>query len=261
MADLEIGITKDGICRITLNRPDALNAVTDEMFDTLAVELPKIGRDAAVRVVLLGSVGRGFCAGADVKGMKGNASSMPFETRVETLRRRQEAVVALHEMPKVTIARIQGVAAGAGMALAIACDLRVAAPQASFTTAFAKVGFAGDFGITYLLARIIGPDRAQRLLLTSEKLGARDALAIGLVTHLVEGDLTAEADAISAGLASGPVLAHGYIKANIREVESGNFRASLDAEAFRQIRLATSEDHTEAIRAFAEKRPPVFRGR
>lgn len=262
MSDLEIKIGAGGVATVMFNRPDALNAITNDMVDTLNAELPALGRDSAVKVVVLQAEGRAFSAGGDVKKMKGSASPLSFEERVAALRARQEAVIALWQLPKVTIARVQGVAAGMGFGFALACDFRVGGPKASFTTGFVKVGFSGDFGATWLLSRITGPDRAQQLFLSSDKVGAQKAAELGILSHLVEEDaLVGTVEKMAEGYAAGAVLAHGYIKANFRQVLMQDFRNSLDTEALHQIRLATTEDHSEALRAFAEKRAPVFSGR
>lgn len=260
--EIEIEVGKDGVALVTLNRPEALNSITDEMYKILIGELPKLGADSAVGAVIVAGNGRAFCAGANVKGMKGNTSPLTYEERVEALRTKQKFIVSLHEMPKVTIAKVHGVAAGAGMSLALTCDFRVASPKASFITSFANVGFSGDFGGTYFLSRLIGPARAQELYLTSEKISAEKALALGIISILTDEDkFDAETLRLARKFANGPRLAYARIKDNFKTAQTGDLHAVLESEALNQIRLAQSEDHTEAIRAFAEKRTPVFKGR
>ncbi|MBD0417326.1 enoyl-CoA hydratase/isomerase family protein [Oryzicola mucosus] len=253
---------EDGIATVTLNRPEVLNAINDSIIFPLIEDLEKIAQDPAIRVVILTGAGRAFSAGGDVKAMKGNANPMSYEDRVGLLRRRHELSRVLYEFPKVTIAMVNGVAAGAGFALSLACDFRLAARSAKFVTSFVTVGFAGDFGGTYFLTRLLGPSKAKELFLTSEKLDAERALSLGIVSKVVEDDaLVAETRAFARTFADGAVLAHGYIKRNFRAAETGTLQDVLDLEAFHQIRLAVSEDHTEAVNAFQEKRRPVFKGR
>ncbi|MCD2172270.1 enoyl-CoA hydratase [Rhizobium sp. C4] len=253
---------KDGIATITLNRPESLNALSDDMIFGLTDDLKRIATDPEVGAVIITGAGRAFCSGGDVKGMKGNKSELGYEERVELLRRRHELVKTLYEFPKITIAMVNGAAAGAGFALALACDFRIAGRSSKFLTSFVTVGFAGDFGGTYFLTRLLGPSKAKELYLTSEKLTAERAHDLGLVSKIVEDDdLGAETLAFARTFADGALLAHGYIKRNFRAAETGTLDEVLDLEAFHQIRLATSEDHVEALKAFAEKRKPAFKGR
>ena len=168
----------------------------------------------------------------------------------------------LHEIPKPTIAMVNGPAAGAGLAMALACDLRIASESARFITAFVKVGFSGDFGGSYFLSKLIGTGRARELYYTGEPLTAAQALALGLVSRVVDdAELAGATMALAARLARGPGIALGLMKQNFNRAETCTLSELLDLEALHQIRTARTEDHQEAARAFVEKRPPVFKGR
>ena len=253
---------ENGIATLTFNRPDSLNAISDDMLVLLREALFRLGRDPSIAVIALTGAGRAFCAGGDVKGMKGATSELSYEQRVGDLRWKHDVLRQLAEVPKLTVALVNGSAAGAGLGIALACDLRIATASAKFITSFVKVGFAGDFGGSYFLTKLLGSARARELYLLSEKLDAAEAFRIGLVTRVhADERFDEESRALLRDLASGPRLAYGYIKRNIQTAETGSLQQTLDAEASHQIRLATSEDHTEAIRAFRDKRAPIFRGR
>src|SRR6202035_3718234 len=201
---------KDGVAVLTLNRPDRLNAMSRPMLDALLEALPRLADDPAVGCVVLTGAGRGFCAGGDVKAMaEGNElGGQTMEEKAQALRSRMETSRLLHEMPKPTIAMVRGAAAGAGLSLALACDLRVASDNARFGTAFARVGFSGDFGGTYLLTQLVGPAKARELYFTAEVIGAEEALKLGMVNRVVPAaSLTEEVQAFAKRLAAGPVLA------------------------------------------------------
>ena len=180
----------------------------------------------------------------------------------ELLRHRVEVSRLLHDMRKPTLAMISGSAAGAGLSLALACDLRIAGKSAKLTTAFAKVGLSGDYGGTYFLTRLVGSAKARELYLTSPILMADEALALGLVTRVVpDAELEAAAHELAMSLAQGPSIALGYIKQNINTAERSTIEAVLDTEAMNHVRCTQTEDHHEAAKAFVEKRKPAFKGR
>lgn len=252
----------DGVTTLTFNRPDRLNAISAPMFERLLDILERIAADAAVGAVVLAGAGRAFSAGGDVGEMANRGTAETPAEAVRTLRRRMEIVRLLHEMPKPTLACVQGPAAGAGMCLAIACDMRIASPTASFTTAFAKMGYSGDYGGSYFLPRLVGPARARELYFTASRVDAEEALRIGLVNRVVEQSQLAEVtQATAAAFAAGPRLALAHMKRNLNLAGGNGLPALLDMEAEGQIRCRLTEDHREAARAFMEKRPPVFRGR
>jgi 2-(1,2-epoxy-1,2-dihydrophenyl)acetyl-CoA isomerase len=250
---------------VTLNRPERLNALTRTMMRALLAELAACASDEAVGCVVLTGAGNAFCAGGDVRVQADTASRGADQTperRADDLRTSMEASRLLHEMPKPTIAMLNGVAAGAGFSLALACDLRIAGESARLTTAFAKVGLSGDYGGTWFLTRLVGPALARELYFTSDVLDARRIEALGLANRVVpDAALEAETMALAARLADGPAVALRYIKRNLNVADTGSLAQSFDSEAFGMLRCRESEDHKEASRAFVEKRAPVFKGR
>ncbi len=254
---------EDGVLTLTLNRPDRLNALSWEMCDRLVRALERAASDRAVGAILLTGAGRAFCAGGDVKSMaEGSAAPETYEERTADLRRRMEASRLLHEIPKPTIAMIRGPAAGAGLSLALACDLRIAGEDARLTTAFAKVGLSGDFGGHYFLTRLVGTAKARELYFLSPVIDAKAALGLGLVHRVVaDAALGDETLALARALANGPRIALSYMKQNLNLAESASLPMVMDAEALRHSRCATTEDHREGASAFVEKRSPRFTGR
>ncbi|MDP6352692.1 MAG: enoyl-CoA hydratase-related protein [Alphaproteobacteria bacterium] len=264
MTEHVIETVADGVATLTLNRPERRNAMSPEMFAALLEALPRLAGDADVGVVVLTGAGGAFCAGGDVKAMAAGdgRESLALEARVQGLRAIMEVARWLHEMPKPTLAVVPGAAAGAGLSLALACDLRIAGESAKFTTAFAKVGYSGDFGGSFFLTRLVGTAKARELYFTAELLDAETALGLGMVNRVVaDADLAGEAAALAGRLADGPRIALGYMKRNLNAAEAGTLAALLDLEAFHHSRCGMTEDHREAARAFVEKRPPVFHGR
>ncbi|MCP5264727.1 MAG: enoyl-CoA hydratase/isomerase family protein [Burkholderiaceae bacterium] len=252
----------DGVLTLTMNRPDARNALSLEMSALLLESLRQAQTNPAVRAVVLTGAGGAFCAGGDVKAMAaGRDAAMSFEERVASLRDRADASRLLHEMAKPTVAVIPGAAAGAGLGMAMACDFRLAVSNARFTVAFAKVGLCGDYGASYFLTQLVGPAKAKELLMLSPVLDAAEAAAIGLVTRVHEPDAFADqARAFVRGLAEGPSVALGYIKQNVNLAAHADLRASIDSEATHQVRCMVTADHAEAAAAFVEKRAPKFSG-
>jgi len=251
-----------GVATLTLNRPDRLNALSAPILEGLLAALPRLANDAAVGAIVLTGAGRAFCAGGDVKRMAAEETVRSGEAAVALLRGRMEISRLLHEITKPTIAMVNGPAAGAGMAIALACDLRIAGQSARFVTAFANVGFSGDFGGSYFLAQLVGTGKARELYYTAEPLDAAQALALGVVNRVVpDADLAETTAAFARKLANGPRIALGLMKQNFNAAETGTLAALLDLEARRQVETGQTADHKEAARAFVEKRAPVFTGR
>jgi 2-(1,2-epoxy-1,2-dihydrophenyl)acetyl-CoA isomerase len=257
-------VVKDGVAVLTLNRPDRLNAMSAPMLDALLEALPRLADDADVGVVVLTGAGRAFCAGGDVKAMAEGREfgGTTLEEKAQVLRSYMEVSRWLHEMPKVTIAMVRGAAAGAGLSLALACDLRVASDTARFATAFARVGYSGDFGGSWYLTQLVGSAKARELYYTADIVDAPQALALGVVNRVVpDARLEDETMELAARLARGPRIAYRYMKRNFNAAESGTLKDSLDLEAWHHTRCGFTEDHRAAAKAFVEKREPVFKGR
>lgn len=258
---------EDGVLTLTLNRPEARNAMSDAMNQALAQQLAWAELEPAVKCVLLTGAGKGFCAGGDVKGMAahndGSGRPITLDAQIHRQRTNQRATAGrLFKMPKPTLAALPGAAAGAGFALALACDLRIMARTAIMTTAFARVGFSGDYGGTYFLTQLVGSAKARELYYLSERVSADEALRLGLTNWVCEPEaLMAQAREISLRLAAGPTVAYRYMKENLNRAMSGEVDDCLDLEATHHIHCGATEDHREAARAFVEKREPVFQGR
>jgi len=255
---------EDGVALLTLNRPDRLNALSREMLDAMLEALPRLAEDGNVGVVVLTGAGRGFCAGGDVKAMAEGreAEGTTLEERAQALRSRMEVARWLHQMPKPTVAMVRGAAAGAGLSIALACDLRVVSDNARFGTAFARVGYSGDFGGSWFLTRLVGTAKARELYYTAELIDAAQALALGLVNRVVaDATLESETMALARKIAKGPRVALRYMKRNMNAAETDSLEDHLDLEAWHHTRTGMTEDHREAARAFVDKREPTFKGR
>jgi 2-(1,2-epoxy-1,2-dihydrophenyl)acetyl-CoA isomerase len=255
-----------GVLTLTLNRPQARNAMSRAMNEALQRQLAEAELDPAVKVVVLTGAGAGFCAGGDVKGMAAGADparSMPIDEAIARQRLNQRATAGkLYGMPKPTIAALPGAAAGAGLALALACDLRILASTAVMTTAFAKVGFSGDYGGTFFMTRLIGSAKARELYFLSERVSADEALRLGLANRVCPPEALAdETRALARRLATGPSVAYRYMKENLNRAAGADLFDCLDLEATHHIHCGLTEDHQNATRAFVEKREPVFKGR
>ena len=252
---------EDGVAILTLNRPERLNALSPDMLQALSDALQRCAVDDAVGCIVLTGAGNGFCAGGDVKSMPTRVAQN-FEQRADGLRRMHRIPLLMRSMPKVIIGMVNGVAVGAGLGMALACDLRVAARSARFGTGFAKVGLSGDFGGSWLLTRLGGTAKARELYFLGDVIDSAEAQAIGLVNRLVDDTaLRSETMALARRIADGPRVTLGYTKRNLHAAETEPFSVVLEMEAVHQARTAQTEDHREAVAAFNEKRRPVFRGR
>jgi 2-(1,2-epoxy-1,2-dihydrophenyl)acetyl-CoA isomerase len=251
-----------GLLTITMNRPDRRNALNPDMTRGLVEAARRAMEDHEVRAVLLKGAGGTFCVGGDVKSMAdGSRPPLPFEAKMSNLRRGMEVSRILHEMPKPVVAQLDGAAAGAGLSIALSCDLRIASASVKLTTAFAKVGLSGDYGGTYFLTQMLGSAKARELYLTSPVLSAQEAHALGLVTKVVpDAEIDAAAHEFAMSLAQGPSITLGYIKKNINNAEHMSLEQCFDAEAIHHSRSGETADHKEAAKAFVEKRKPAFQG-
>ena len=249
---------------LTLNRPHRMNALTPELHHQLRKAVLDAAEDGEVGTVLLTGAGRGFCAGGDIKASSDRARQKreTVEERAESLRQHGQTTIALNQMPKITVALINGAAAGAGLTLALACDIRIAVKTAILRTAYAQIALAGDLGISYFLTRLVGPAKARELMFFNEKIPAEQAYQIGLVNRLVdEPGLTGQSLELINQLAEGPSVAFRYMKENLVLAESGSLEQVIEQEAHNSALAVRTEDVKEAAKAFREKRPPNFSGR
>lgn len=253
----------EAVGTILLNRPRAHNALTAEMKSALLAALRQAAASAEVRAVLITGAGPAFCAGQDLREHAGLLTAAQDGAAMDTVREHYNPIVlAIRSMPKPVIAAVNGVAAGAGASLALACDLRIAARGASFLMAFARVGLAADTGASWTLQRLVGAGRAAELLLLAEPLAANRALELGLVSQVVDdADLPAAASALAARLAMGPTAAYAGIKAELDYAAGHDLAAALEQEAEVQAALGRTADHLAATAAFAQKQRPTFQGR
>ncbi|MGZ6013749.1 MAG: enoyl-CoA hydratase-related protein [Caulobacteraceae bacterium] len=252
---------------ITLNRPQARNAMSDEMNQALGRQLAAAELDPAVKCIVLTGAGQGFCAGGDVKGMNdrnaGGGRTATLDEAIHNQRVNQRATAGkLFKMPKPTIAALPGAAAGAGLSLALACDLRIMARTAIMTTAFARVGFSGDYGGTYFLTQLVGSAKAREMYFLSERVNAEEALRLSLTNWVCEPEeLAAKTREVAQRLANGPTIAYRYMKENLNRAMAGEWDDCMDLEATHHVHCGQTADHKEAAKAFVEKREPVFTGR
>lgn len=257
---------RERVAVITLNRPEARNALSDHLTPALRTMIRVCGENPEVGALLITGAGTAFCSGGDVKGMgahrKQSTLDMSFDERVADLQERQRLLTgALVAVRKPTIAALPGPAAGAGLAIAMACDIRIGAQSAFISTGYLRVGLSGDYGIAWLLTRLVGTARARELMFTAEKVDAERAERIGLFNRVVpDAELRGAAFALARDMAQGPTLALRYMKDNLDEALAFDFATARDHEAERLIRGTMTADHREAVQAFIEKRKPNFTG-
>jgi len=262
---------EDGIAVLTLNRPQARNAMSADMNAGLARALEYAERAPSVRCIVVTGAAGAFCAGGDVKGMAGRgdsggtaSASATLDERIHNQRLNQRATAGrMFLMPKPVIASLPGPAAGAGMSLALAADLRIMADTAFLTSAFAKVGFSGDYGGTFFLTQMVGSAKAREIYYLSDRVSAEECLRLGITCQVVPAaELEAATLALARRLADGPAVAYRYMKENLNRAAMGaEVLECLDLEATHHVHTGLTEDHREAAKAFVEKRSPVFKGR
>lgn len=260
MKNIETSIT-EGIATISLNRPDKLNAFAGTMRDDLARALASAGENADVRVIVITGTGKAFSAGGDIDYMQSLQEKREIVEFTTLLSAGAAVVNSIREVDQPVIAAVNGIAAGAGLNLALACDMRIAAESARFSASFVRIGLHPDWGGTYFLPRVLGASRAMELMMTGRMVEADEALAIGLVDRIVPDDaLQEETSRLAATIAAGPPVAIRDIKKAVYESENNELRMQVRLETENQIRAFLSSDASEGMRAFREKREPRFRG-
>ncbi len=252
---------RERVAVITLNRPEVRNAMGDEITPYLREQIRERGRDDRVGAIVVTGAGTAFCAGGNVKGMGANrAQTMTPAERIADLKARERGLTgALRALRKPTIAALPGAAAGAGMALALACDVRIAAESAFLTTGYRNVALPGDYGIAWMLSQLVNSAKARELMFTAARVPAAEALALGLINRVVpDAELQQAAFEWAKEMATGPAAAMAAMKDNLDDAPHITFEQALDREAERLIPLQAHPDHREAVQAFIEKRKPVF---
>jgi len=258
---------RDRVAVITLNRPEVRNALSDDLTPALRSMIKSCGENSEVGALLITGAGTAFCAGGNVKGMGSHREKkkleMSYEEKVADLQERQRLLTgALISQRKPTIAALPGPAVGAGLAIAMACDIRIAAQSAFVSTGYLRVGLSGDYGIAWLLTRLVGTARARELMFTTEKVDAARCEAIGIVNRVVpDASLQEDAFSLAKSMADGPAIAMRYMKDNLDEALLVDFATARDHEAERLVRTTMTADHREAVQAFIEKRKAVFSGK
>lgn len=261
-----LGRVEDRVCVLTLNRPEARNALSDDLTPALRRMIADCAGDESIGCVVITGAGSAFCAGGDVKGMAGGSSRRRLrspEEAIEDLRVRQQTLTgAIYGLPQPTIAALPGPAAGAGLSIALSCDLRIAAESAFITTGFARIGLSGDYGASFFLTQLVGSGKARELFFTGDRVGAEECARLGIVNRVVpDADLEAETLALAHRLAAGPPIALRTMKHNLDRALRDDLSTCLATEAQGMVTSVQTEDHREAVRAFVEKRDPVFRGK
>ena len=258
----------DRVATITLNRPERKNALSDNLTPALRQTLLELNTAQEVGCIVITGAGNAFCAGGDVSGMGGGsndekpAHTPSIQDRVKTLQHKQETLtLRLFEHAKPTIASLPGPAVGAGMCIALACDIRIGSESAFIGTGYRNVGFSGDYGGSWLLTQLVGIAKAKELFFTGRRIQSDECLELGLFNQVVADEKLEESTTeLARQIASGPPIAIGYMKENINRSLELDLRGALAQEADRLMRCAQTNDHKEAVKAFMEKRPPVFQG-
>lgn len=265
MSDEKILLTekKNGVGIITLNRPDKLNAFSDELTFQLQDALKEMEKDKEVRAIILTAAGRGFCAGQDLQSRSIAQEMGERPSLGDSIRRRYNPIVIkLRRIEKPIIAAVNGVAAGAGASIAFACDYRIVTDKVNFIQSFTKVGLIPDSGATFILTRLVGLTKAFELMLSADKLSAEEALNLGIINKIVgEDDLMKEAVALAEKLAAGPTKAFGLTKRAVNRAIFDDLEELLEYEASLQEIAGRSDDFAEGVKAFVEKRTPQYTGK
>lgn len=278
MADVLLDKQADGVALVTLNRPDSLNAMGGTLMPELGDALEECERDRDVRCVALTGAGRGFCAGGDMRGFAARAGAgetkedakpvepPSFPAALERgaaglAQSQRRTAYRLHTMPKPTVALVNGAAAGAGMSLALSCDMRLLSDRAKLVPAFARIAFSGDYGGSYFLTKLVGFGRAREIYFTGEQIDPPRALALGIANRVIaHDDLLGEGIAFCAKIAAGPPGALARMKANFLRAEHARVEEAMDAEGFYMTLSGQTRDNREGIQSFVEKREPKFTG-
>ena len=258
----------DRVATITLNRPERKNALSDNLTPALRQTLLELNTAQEVGCIVITGAGNAFCAGGDVSGMGGGSNdekpayTPSIQDRVKTLQHKQETLtLRLFEHAKPTIASLPGPAVGAGMCIALACDIRIGSESAFIGTGYRNVGFSGDYGGSWLLTQLVGIAKAKELFFTGRRIQSDECLELGLFNQVVPDEKLEESTTeLARQIASGPPIAIGYMKENINRSLELDLRGALAQEADRLMRCAQTNDHKEAVKAFMEKRSPVFQG-
>ena len=250
------------VLTIKFNRPDKLNPIGDTIIPYAIDRIMEAVTDSGVGAIVVTGAGRGFCAGGDVSGMSEQYEEKTFDHNVQKLRNDQELPRLLHSVPKVTIAAVNGFAMGAGLGLATSCDLRLASAGAKFGTAYANVGYGGDYGTTWNLTRLLGEAKAKELFFLPDVIDAEEALRIGLVNRVLPAEtFMKDAQEVAQRIANGPLVSYRWMKENINQSSVVDFETMLDKESVTHTLCGATEDHQEGVTAFMEKRQPSFKGR
>ena len=251
----------DGVLLLTINRPERRNAMSPEIYLALLESLTDAIDNKDIGAIVLTGAGTAFSAGGDVARMAGaSAEELNYEQKIARLRGRARISEMLHTMDKPTIAMIRGPAVGAGLSIAMSCDMRFADTSARLGTAFLNVGLSGDFGGHYFMPRLVGMAKARELYLTGPILNAQESLSIGLLNHVLEPEaLEPHVLALARKLAAGPRTAMAYMKQNLNQALHGSLAEVIDGESWRHIRCTETADHKEATQAYVEKRAPNFK--
>ena len=249
------------VLTIKFNRPDKLNPIGDTIIPYAIDRIKEAVTDSGVGAIVVTGAGRAFCAGGDVSGMSEQYEEKMFDHSVQKLRNDQELPRLLHSVPKVTIAAVNGFAMGAGLGLATSCDLRLASAGAKFGTAYANVGYGGDYGTTWNLTRLLGEAKAKELFFLPDVIDAEEALRIGLVNRVLPAEtFMKDAQEVAQRIANGPLVSYRWMKENINQSSVVDFETMLDKESVTHTLCGATEDHQEGVTAFMEKRQPSFKG-